>query len=131
MALKNEEYKVFKISSVIAVQVKVSVEKIDPFCNDSELPYIKLAVQKLCNLWHRSVLTSDHNEDWYRVNVYGDLFDFIFNGQVGYETKRYECHSFIVKSLRKMGFLYVFFFLVTPKYCLAIPFCVVNQYKRM
>ncbi|RCH89743.1 hypothetical protein CU097_010691 [Rhizopus azygosporus] len=92
MTLKNEEYKVLNIISNCRAKKNLyqSVEKIDPFCNDSELPYIKLAVQKLYNLWHRSVLTGDHNEDWYKVNVYGDLFDFIFNGQVGYETKRYE-----------------------------------------
>ncbi|ORE13986.1 hypothetical protein BCV71DRAFT_276999 [Rhizopus microsporus] len=108
MTLKNEEYKFLNIISNCRTKKSLyqSVEKIDPFCNDSELPYIKLAVQKLCNLWHRGVLTGDHNEDWYRVNVYGDLFDFIFNGQVGYETKRRsECHSLIVKSLRKMGFI--------------------------
>ncbi|KAI7872257.1 uncharacterized protein EV154DRAFT_556475 [Mucor mucedo] len=54
---------------------------------------------------HRNVLNGNHNEDWYRVNVYGDVFDFIFNGQAGYETKRSECHSSIVKSLRNMGLL--------------------------
>ncbi|KAG1136864.1 hypothetical protein G6F37_011659 [Rhizopus arrhizus] len=101
------KYKVLNIISNCRTKKGLyqSVEKIDPFCNDSELPYIKLAVQKLCNLWHRSILTGDHNEDWYRVNVYGDLFVFIFNGQVGYETKRSECHSLIIKSLRKMGLL--------------------------
>ena len=27
-----------------------------------------------------------------KKNVYDDLFDFIFSGQVGYETKRYEIY---------------------------------------
>ncbi|RCH84756.1 hypothetical protein CU098_007606 [Rhizopus stolonifer] len=92
MTLKNEEYKALNVISNCHTKKDLyqSVDKIDPFCNDLELPYIKLAVQKLCNLWHCGVLTGDHNEDWYRVNVYGDLFDFIFNGQVGYETKRYD-----------------------------------------
>ncbi|GAN08225.1 hypothetical protein MAM1_0194c07732 [Mucor ambiguus] len=107
MTLKNEEYNVLNIISNCRTKKDLyqSVDKIDPFCNDSELPYIKLAVQKLCNLWYRNILNGHHNEDWYRVNVYGDLFDFIFNGQAGYETRRSECHSSIVKSLRKMGLL--------------------------
>ncbi|KAG2201205.1 hypothetical protein INT47_013016 [Mucor saturninus] len=107
MTLKNEEYNVLNIISNRRTKKDLyqSVDKIAPFCNDSELSYIKLAVQKLCNLWHRNVLNVPHNEDWYRVNVYGDLFDFIFNGQAGYETRRSEFHSSIVKSLQKMGIL--------------------------
>ncbi|KAI9478381.1 MAG: hypothetical protein EXX96DRAFT_539482 [Benjaminiella poitrasii] len=42
------------------------------------------------HLWHRNVLNGLHHEDWYRINVYGDLFDLIFVGQSGYETKRMD-----------------------------------------
>ncbi|CAO3663906.1 unnamed protein product [Rhizopus stolonifer] len=105
--LKNNEYTVLKDISKCHTKQDLyqSVEKIDPFCDNSELPFIKLAIQKLCSLWHRNILEGDHNEDWYRVMAYGDLFDFIFCGQTGYETKRAECHSLIVKSLKAMGLL--------------------------
>ncbi|KAG2212348.1 hypothetical protein INT47_001708 [Mucor saturninus] len=47
----------------------------------------------------------DPHQDWYRTNVYGDLFDFGFSVKSGYETKQSECHSQIIKSLRTMGVL--------------------------
>ncbi|KAI7899437.1 uncharacterized protein BX663DRAFT_554847, partial [Cokeromyces recurvatus] len=102
--LKNKEYRALKYISKCHTKEDLyqSVKEIDPFCDESELPFIKLAIQKLCYLWHHNILKGDHNEDWYRVNVYGDLFDLIFCGQTGYETKRAECHSHIVKSLRAM-----------------------------
>ncbi|KAL9546088.1 hypothetical protein MBANPS3_006835 [Mucor bainieri] len=82
-----------------------AVKSISPFSNDSELPYIKLATQKLCHLLFTDVLKTDHNEVWYRANVYGDIFDYVFTVKAGYEAKRSECHSNIVKSLKGMGFL--------------------------
>ncbi|CAO3657374.1 unnamed protein product [Mucor hiemalis] len=57
------------------------------------------------HLWHRNILNGVHHEDWYRVNVDGDLFDLIFVNQSGYETKRAECRSLIIKSLKKLGAL--------------------------
>ncbi|OAD07295.1 hypothetical protein MUCCIDRAFT_107899 [Mucor lusitanicus CBS 277.49] len=48
-----------------------------------------------------------HNEDWYyRVNLYGDLFDSLFNCTNSYKTKRSECHnSQTIKSMREAGSL--------------------------
>lgn len=105
--LKNEEYTVLKDISKCQTKQDLyqSVEKIDPFCDNSELPFIILVIQKLCSLWRRNILKGEHNEDWYRVMAYGNLFDFIFCGQTGYETKRAECHSLIVKSLKAIGLL--------------------------
>ncbi|KAI7897863.1 uncharacterized protein BX663DRAFT_526707 [Cokeromyces recurvatus] len=107
LLLKDEEYDILKKISTCNNKEELykSVQTISPFCNGSELSYIKMAVQKLCHLWHRNILNGSHHEDWYRVNVYGDLFDLIFIGQSGYETKRAECHSLIIKSLKKMGVL--------------------------
>ncbi|KAG1446527.1 hypothetical protein G6F46_011344 [Rhizopus delemar] len=103
--MKNNEYTVLKdISKCHTNQgLYQPVEKID--CDTSELPFIKLAIQKLCSLWHRNILKGDHNEDWHRVMAYGDLFDFNFCCQTGYETKREECRSLIVKSLKAVGLL--------------------------
>ncbi|CEG80040.1 hypothetical protein RMATCC62417_14427 [Rhizopus microsporus] len=90
--LKNNEFTALKgINKCHTKQdLYQSVEKIDPFSDNSELPFIKLAIQKLCSLWHRNILKGDHNEGCYRVMAYGDLFDFIFCGQTGYETKTYK-----------------------------------------
>ncbi|KAI7891239.1 uncharacterized protein EV154DRAFT_509105 [Mucor mucedo] len=59
------------------------VNDITPFDNTSELPFIKLATQKLYHILFSDVLKSEHHEDWYRINVYGDLFDFIFSVESG------------------------------------------------
>ncbi|KAI9262569.1 hypothetical protein EDC94DRAFT_496657, partial [Helicostylum pulchrum] len=58
-----------------------------------------------CNLIYRDLLTREHHEDWYRINVYGDLFDFIFISKTEYTTKHSECHSSIIKSLKELSVL--------------------------
>ncbi|KAI9265452.1 hypothetical protein EDC94DRAFT_658348 [Helicostylum pulchrum] len=63
-----------------------SVDSINPFDHRSELPYIKPVTHKLSVFQTRP---SEHLEDWYRTNVYGDLFDFIFSVKSGYESKRF------------------------------------------
>lgn len=83
-----------------------TVNEIDLFSSQVELSFIKLAVMKLyvsdwkylmfnwliylfrCLLYHGELLEGEHNEDWYRVNVYGDVFDLLFNSKHGYKTKR-------------------------------------------
>ncbi|CEP19363.1 hypothetical protein [Parasitella parasitica] len=80
-----------------------TVKDIDPFTKGSALPYIKQAVQKLCYLYKDNLLEDrGHNEDWFRIMVYGDLFDYIFASAEGYITKRSECHSRIIKSLKQL-----------------------------
>ncbi|KAI8062775.1 uncharacterized protein B0P05DRAFT_599327 [Gilbertella persicaria] len=37
--------------------------------------------------------------------VYDDLFDYIFASKEGYMTKRSECHSRIIKSLKGLGLI--------------------------
>ncbi|CEP10112.1 hypothetical protein [Parasitella parasitica] len=51
------------------------------------------------------LLTREHHEDWFRMNVYGDLFDFAFISKSNYTTKRTECHSSVVKQLKRLGLL--------------------------
>ncbi|CAO3682591.1 unnamed protein product [Rhizopus stolonifer] len=65
-----------------------TVNEIDLFSSQVELSFIKLAVMKLCLLYHGELLGGEHNEDWYRVNVYGDVFDMLFNSKQGYKTKK-------------------------------------------
>ncbi|KAI8378638.1 hypothetical protein BD560DRAFT_389958 [Blakeslea trispora] len=72
--------------------------KIDLFDSQIELSFMKLAVHKLCLLYHEEIL-----EDWYRINVYRDLFDLLFNSKRGYRTKRSECHSQTIKTLKANG----------------------------
>ncbi|KAI9487694.1 MAG: hypothetical protein EXX96DRAFT_615451 [Benjaminiella poitrasii] len=80
-----------------------TVNEIDLFSSQVELSFIKLAVMKLCLLYHGELLEGEHNEDWYRVNVYGDVFDLLFNSKHGYKTKRSECHSQTIKALKANG----------------------------
>lgn len=80
-----------------------------------------------CNLIYRSLLIRENHEDLYRMNVYGDLFDFIFTSKTENTTKRYalskfiyyetmllnfctiiyssEYHSSIIKRLKELSFL--------------------------
>ncbi|KAI8641104.1 hypothetical protein BD408DRAFT_389390 [Parasitella parasitica] len=81
-----------------------TVKDIDPFTKETALPFIKQAILKLCYLYKDGLLdNADHNEDWFRIMVYGDLFDYLFASRGGYMTKRSECHSRIVKSLKELG----------------------------
>ncbi|KAG1451352.1 hypothetical protein G6F46_006935 [Rhizopus delemar] len=80
-----------------------TVHEINLFGSQVELSFIKLVVVKQCLLYHRELLEGEHNEDWYRVNVYGDVFDLLFNSKHGYKTKRSECHSQIIKALKANG----------------------------
>ncbi|GAN07450.1 hypothetical protein MAM1_0161d06947 [Mucor ambiguus] len=106
MLLDSEHHVIKEISKCRTKEALYkSVNYIDPFTNQSELPYIKLATQKLCHLLFANVLQAEHNEVWYRANVYGDIFDYIFSVKSGYEAKRSECHSNIVKSLKVMNLL--------------------------
>ncbi|KAG1305472.1 hypothetical protein G6F64_008349 [Rhizopus arrhizus] len=77
-----------------------TVNEIDLFSSQVELSFIKLAVMKLCLLYHGELLEGEHNEDWYRVNAYGDIFYLLFNSKHGYKTKRSECHSQTIKALK-------------------------------
>ncbi|KAI7887586.1 uncharacterized protein EV154DRAFT_427101, partial [Mucor mucedo] len=101
--LLNQEYDMLTIISNCKTlkELNDAVTNIDPFNEVSELPYIRLAIHKLCNSIYRDLLTRDHHEDWYRINVYGDLFDFIFTSRTEYTTKRSECHSTIIKRLKE------------------------------
>ncbi|CAO3628429.1 unnamed protein product [Mucor hiemalis] len=103
--LTSSEYDVLvKISqSTDKSGLQTAVNEIDIFSSEVELSCIKLAVIKLCLLYHGNLLNGDHNEDWYRVNVYGDVFDMFFNSQNGYKTKRSECHSQTMKALKANG----------------------------
>ncbi|KAI9252231.1 hypothetical protein EDC94DRAFT_281146 [Helicostylum pulchrum] len=83
--------------------LNTTVNGIDLFSSQVELSFIKLAVIKLCLLYHEELLEGEHNEDWFRVNVYGDVFDMLFNAKHGYKTKRSECHSQTIKSLKANG----------------------------
>ena len=49
LLLKDEEYDILKKISTCNNKEELykSVQNIDPFCNSSELSYIKMAVQKL------------------------------------------------------------------------------------
>jgi hypothetical protein len=108
--LKKEEHAILnKISQCKSKESLYAVIKdVYPFTKGSALPYIKQAVQKLqvyhylttciiihifflrCYLYNDGLLKNhDWNEDWYRIMVYGDLFDYIFASEEGYMTKRY------------------------------------------
>ncbi|KAI7860245.1 hypothetical protein BDC45DRAFT_529859 [Circinella umbellata] len=43
-----------------------------------------------------------HNEGWYQINVYSDVFDLVFLGDDIYQTKCTECHAAAIKLLEKM-----------------------------
>ncbi|KAI8645696.1 hypothetical protein BD408DRAFT_338216 [Parasitella parasitica] len=105
--LLDEEYELIIATSACksVEQLNHAVNHISPFMKVSELPFIKLAVQKLCNLIYMDLLTREHHEDWFRVNVYGDLFDFTFISKSNYTTKRSECHSSVIKHLKNLGLL--------------------------
>ncbi|KAI8068779.1 hypothetical protein BDF21DRAFT_477148 [Thamnidium elegans] len=106
--LRRDEYTLLKRVGTCHTKEELyhTVQEIDPFSNASNLPYIKLAVQKLCNLYHNTLLlNSNNNEVWYRIIVYGDLFDYVFAVQPCYITKRSDCHSSIIKSLKVLGLL--------------------------
>ncbi|KAL4214686.1 hypothetical protein AB4K20DRAFT_1974204 [Rhizopus microsporus] len=81
-----------------------AVKDINPFTKGSALPYIKQAVQKLYYLYNNSLLENhNHNKDC-------DLFDYTFASEEEYMTKRSECHSRIIKSLKgpnvKLDFIF-------------------------
>ncbi|KAG0739629.1 hypothetical protein G6F21_011073 [Rhizopus arrhizus] len=86
---KEEHYLLKKIAQCRNKKgLYAAVKDIDPFTKGSALPYIKQAVQKLCYLYKDNPLEDhDHNEDWFRIMVYGDLFDYIFSSAEGYMTK--------------------------------------------
>ncbi|KAI8147485.1 hypothetical protein BJV82DRAFT_348631 [Fennellomyces sp. T-0311] len=65
--------------------------------------FLFLALSKLTVLWQSSQLyTTDHNEGWYQIHVYGDVLDCIFLSDGQYQTKRTECHASAIKYLKKM-----------------------------
>ncbi|KAI8876093.1 hypothetical protein K501DRAFT_149663, partial [Backusella circina FSU 941] len=43
-----------------------------------------------------------HNEDWFRINVYGDLYDNIFSLQENWAIKRSECHVLAWKRIKEL-----------------------------
>ncbi|KAI9482742.1 MAG: hypothetical protein EXX96DRAFT_599514 [Benjaminiella poitrasii] len=71
-----------------------TINEIDLFSSKAELSFIK------CSLYHGELLEGEHNEDWYCVNVYGDIFDLLFNSKHGYKAKRSECYSQTIKALK-------------------------------
>ncbi|KAG2229996.1 hypothetical protein INT48_002814, partial [Thamnidium elegans] len=106
--LKMEErYLLKKIAQCRSKEsLYASVKEADPFSKGLALPYIKLTVQKLCYLYNDDLLENlEYNEDWFCIMVYGDLFDYLFASEEGYITKRSECHSRIIKSLKELGLI--------------------------
>ncbi|CAO3674634.1 unnamed protein product [Rhizopus stolonifer] len=47
----------------------------------------------------------DHQKDWFRMNIYSDTFDLLFNSKQDYKTKRSECNLQTIKMLKKVGLL--------------------------
>ncbi|ORY89506.1 hypothetical protein BCR43DRAFT_519378 [Syncephalastrum racemosum] len=54
------------------------------------LQYIKTAISHMSHLWDSGVLNLEHGEDWFRVNVYGPLWDAAFLDERGYVSVRAE-----------------------------------------
>ncbi|KAI9480254.1 MAG: hypothetical protein EXX96DRAFT_561728 [Benjaminiella poitrasii] len=76
-----------------------------PFDNCSMM-FLRLAMTKLSALWSANLLQIEHRENWFRGNVYADVFDaiFMFDGHI-YEAKRAECHASVIKALKRMKML--------------------------
>ncbi|KAG1055513.1 hypothetical protein G6F43_002532 [Rhizopus delemar] len=65
----------------------------DPMCC-----YIRLALSIIVELWSSNSLLTEHNESWYRVHIYGPIFDNAFIYDEDFVTKRADCISNITKE---------------------------------
>lgn len=60
--------------------------------------YIRSCLAAAQYLWESSqLLKRDHNEDWYRLHLYSNVFDKAFMNDTEFESKRSECYSNITK----------------------------------
>ncbi|KAG2203592.1 hypothetical protein INT47_011686 [Mucor saturninus] len=70
-----------------------SIESISVVKSANELVFIKMLVEKFVVLLKYDHLKRDHNECWYRVNVYSETFNLLFLSSNLFESKRAECES--------------------------------------
>ncbi|CAO3647902.1 unnamed protein product [Mucor hiemalis] len=79
-----------------------SIESISVIESADELVFIKMLVEKFVVLHKYDLLKRDHGECWYRVNVYSEAFDLLFLSSNLFESKRAECKSVIIKTLKEL-----------------------------
>lgn len=102
--LKAEEHALLKkISEAKKMDNFIeSIESISVIESADELVFIKMLVEKFVVLHKYGHLKRDHNECWYRVNVYSEAFDLLFLSSNLFESKRAECESVIIKTLKEL-----------------------------
>jgi hypothetical protein len=61
---------------------------------DDNCKYLRFALASALEVWEaESLKLKSHGKDWYRIHVYGAVFDKVFISDDEYESKRSECYS--------------------------------------
>ncbi|KAI8138251.1 hypothetical protein BJV82DRAFT_673795 [Fennellomyces sp. T-0311] len=103
LAVTEDEISILKKISVARSLTEIAAAvagEIPSITTSPSHPYIKLAPTKLrCYLWQTVVQKTEHNEDWYRMPLHGDILDFLLMSNTEFETKKSNVRlGFILKS---------------------------------